>query len=157
VEGNTPKATVLRLWSEIRSGSPTLSYEYDPKLVRLLGSDMILTAFDIAPPEYSAAPRIEEVRRVPTGVLVYVAGKDPGRNEPIHVSFLLSKLNGRWLVRYDSNLMNRVRGQIQADVLRGLPRTKETQDQAAVAANKAVLDARALFARGPRKGTLPPR
>jgi hypothetical protein len=151
------RATVLRLWSEIRSGSPSLTSEYDPKLQRLLGKDLILTVFDIAPPEYSAPPRIRESRQVSSGVLVYVEGKGPGQDPSVPVTFLVSKVKQRWVVRYDSNLINRIRGEIVAEVQRGLPRTKASQDKAAAVANHAVLEARTLFARGPRKGTLPRR
>jgi hypothetical protein len=94
---------------------------------------------------------------VPSGVMVRGEGKGPDQSEPVPVSFLVAKVEDRWLVRYDSNLLNRVRGQIAAEVRLGLPRTKETEEQAAAVANQAVLDARSLFAEGPRKGTLPPR
>ena len=151
------RATVLRLWSEIRSGSPTLTSEYDPRLLRLLGTDLILTVFDIAPPEYLAPPRVKEARQVSSGILVRVEGKGPGQPDPVPVSFLVSKVSRRWLIRYDSNLINRVRGQVLAEAQLGLPRTKATQDKAEAMANQAVLEARALFADGPRKGTLPPR
>ena len=159
--GSSPKfaparATVFRLWSEIASGSPSLTSEYDPRLVRLLGSNLMLTVFDVAPPEYSAPPRMKEVRQVSSGVLIRVEGKGPGQEEPIPVSFLVSKVNQQWLIRYDSNLLNRIRGEIQAQVLRGLPRTEATLERASALANRAVLEARALFAKGPRKGTLPP-
>jgi hypothetical protein len=151
------RATVLRLWNEIEAGSPSLTSEYDPRLVRLLGKDLILTVFDSAPPEYFAPPRVKEIHQVPSGILVQVEGKGPGQDESIPVSFLVAKVGQRWLVRYDSNLINRVRGQIQAEVAQGLPRTEATQDRAAMVASQAVLEIRGLFAEGPRKGTLPPR
>jgi hypothetical protein len=156
-QAEAAKAAVLRLWSQIRSGSPTLTHEYDPKLVRLLGTDLILTVFDLTPPEYAAPLNIKEVRPVASGVIVHGEGKGPGEADPIPVNFLVAKVNDRWLIRYDSNLLNRVRGQIAAEVRLGLPRTEETEERASAVANKAVLDARSLFADGPRKGTLPPR
>jgi hypothetical protein len=156
-QADAARAAVLRLWSEIRAGSPTLTSAYDPKLVRLLGTDLILTVFDLTPPEYTSPLKLNEIRRVPSGVVVYGEAKGPDQSEPVRVNFLVAKVENRWLVRYDSNLLNRVRAQIAAEVRLGLPRTKETEEQAAAAANQAVLNARSLFAEGPRKGTLPPR
>lgn len=153
----SPEATVLRLWSEIGSGSPSLTSEYDPRLLRLLGSDLVLTAFDSAPPEYSAPPRVKKISKVRSGVLVHVEGRGPGQDEPVPVSFLVGKVKRRWLIRYDSNLINRVRGQVQAEVKLGLPPTEATEEKAAAAASRAVLEARSLFAEGPRKGRIPPR
>jgi hypothetical protein len=156
-QAEAARAAVLRLWFEIGAGSPTLTSAYDPKLVRLLGTDLILTVFDLTPPEYTAPLKVKEIRRVPSGVVVQGEGQGPDQSEPVPVSFLVAKAEGRWLVRYDSNLLNRVRGQVAAEVRLGLPRTEEAEEQARAAGNQAVLDARTLFAEGPRKGTLPPR
>jgi hypothetical protein len=151
------KAAVVRLWSHIGSGSPTLTSEYDPKLIRLFGTNLILTVFDGPPPEYTAPLRVKEIRRVPSGFIVIGEGKGPGQTDPIRIGFLLGKSGGRWHVRYDSNLFNRVRGELMAQVRRRLPPTKETEERAAAVANGAILRARSLFAIGPRKGSLPPR
>ena len=150
----TPEAAVHRLWTQIGAGSPTLTSEYDPRLVRLLGRDLILKAWDSAPAEYASAPRVKKILRLPAGVIVEVEGRGSGKGKPIPVSFLVAKVKGRWVVRYDSTLINRVRGQVAADFKEGLPRTKATEEQAAAAANRAVLRARTLFATGPRKGKL---
>jgi len=147
-------ATVQQLWSDIRSGSPALTAAYDPELVRLLGTDLMLTVFDTAPPEYSSPPRLKEVRKSGSSVVVFTEGKGPGQKGSVPVSFLLAKVKGRWLVRYDSNLLNRIRAEVAAETQRRLPRTKAGQATAAAAGNRAVLDARSLFAQGPRKGKL---
>src|SRR4051812_30604060 len=69
-DAGSPEAVVLRLWREVFAGSPSLTYEYDPKVLSLLGTNRILTIFDSPPPEYSTQPRLTSVTRVPSGILV---------------------------------------------------------------------------------------
>lgn len=162
IPGSSPRtagaeATVRRLWAEIRAGSPTLTAEYDPKLLGLLGSGLILTVFDSPPPEYSVPPRLTNIRAVPGGVLITVRAKGPGQSDAITVSYLLAQVKGRWLVRHDSNLLNRIRGQVISEVQGRLPRTGAAKDQADRAGNRAVLAARQLFSPGPPRGRLPSR
>ena len=160
IPGSSPRtagaeATVRRLWTQIGTGSPTFPSEYDPELRDLLGSDLILTVFDSPPPEYSVPPRLTEVQAVSGGVLITVRTKGPGQSEAAVASFLLAQVKGRWLVRYDSNLLNRVRGQVASDAQDRLPRTEAATNQAARAGNRAVLAARRLFAPGPHRSRLP--
>ena len=154
---NTPKGVVLRLWRQIGAGSPTLVYEYDPRVLALVGTRRLLTLFDSPPPEYARPPRVVAIADVPRGVLIDVEGRPPKPAKPTRTSFLVRKMKGRWRVRYDSTLATRLRGQIAGEVADRLPPSSESRDQAALAGNRAVHDLRALFAPKPGTGSLRPR
>lgn len=154
-ENATPVETVLRLWREIDGGSPTLVYEYDPRVLRLLGTDRMLAAYDQAPPIFAGTPRVTHVEKVRLGTQVTVRARPPGEKQPRRAVFLLGKVRDRWLVRYDSNLVTATRARVTEEVKQRLaPRAATPPRRATDAGARAARQLRGLFAQGPKRGTL---
>jgi len=154
---NSPQGVVLALWREIGAGSPTLLSEYDPRVLQMLGTDRLLAIFDSPPPEYSVDPRVVGLDQVAGGILVTLAVPAAVQGHAPRAWFLVAKRQGRWEIRYDSKLADRLRGEVQGEVIRNLTPSLRSAAKAAAAGNRAVIDFRSLFTLGPRRGTLSPR
>jgi hypothetical protein len=125
----------------------TVVATYHPKVLSVLGATTIAATYDLQRSYLvDTAPQILSVDKTPQGDLVTVK-ETPKTGQPILDSFLLRRVNGSWLVAYDTFLERALQYYVQQQVE---PASTSHPSAKAVSAGQAEATAyRNVFLTGP--------